>query len=141
MALASGNNNIALGTNAGSRTTTGTGNIVIGSNGALNESNVMRIGTVQTKHSPPELRHAHFRCFGCHQLARLTPRRRALGALQAGYQALADAPDKLAQLQPVSYQYRTEPDVRHFGLIAEEVDKVTSELVVVHDKQNRPGSV
>jgi hypothetical protein len=53
---------------------------------------------------------------------------------------LTDASDKLAQLHPVSYQYKTEPGVTHFGLIAEEVDRVMPELVV-RDAQNRPETV
>jgi hypothetical protein len=53
---------------------------------------------------------------------------------------LGDASDKLSQLRPVSYQYKTEPGVTHFGLIAEEVDRVMPELVV-RDAQNRPETV
>jgi len=53
---------------------------------------------------------------------------------------LADLSEKLAQLRPVSFTYKTEPGATHYGLIAEEVDKVMPELVV-RDEQNRPESV
>ena len=45
--------------------------------------------------------------------------------------------EKLARLRPVSYRYKTEPEATHYGLIAEEVDKVMPELVV-RDGENRP---
>ena len=54
--------------------------------------------------------------------------------------SLGDASDKLAQLRPVSYRYKAEPEATHYGLIAEEVDKVMPELVV-RDGGNRPESV
>jgi len=50
------------------------------------------------------------------------------------------AGEKLAQLRPVSFRYKSEPKATHYGLIAEEVEKVMPELVV-RDKQNRPDSV
>jgi hypothetical protein len=53
---------------------------------------------------------------------------------------LTDAAAKLAQLRPVSYRYKAEPDATHYGLIAEEVDKVMPELVL-RDEDNRPESV
>ena len=37
----------------------------------------------------------------------------------------------------MSFRYKTEPDATHYGLIAEEVDKVMPELVV-RDEKNRP---
>jgi hypothetical protein len=40
----------------------------------------------------------------------------------------------------VSYEYKTEPGNTHYGLIAEEVDKVMPEIVV-RDEQGRPESV
>jgi hypothetical protein len=53
---------------------------------------------------------------------------------------LGDASDKLSRLRPVSYQYKADPGAIHYGLIAEEVDKVMPELVV-RDEDNRPESV
>jgi hypothetical protein len=54
--------------------------------------------------------------------------------------SLDDASDRLAQLRPVSYRYRSEPEATHYGLIAEEVDQVMPELVV-RDEAKRPESV
>jgi len=54
--------------------------------------------------------------------------------------AANDAAEKLSLLRPVSYSYKTEPEATHYGLIAEEVDKVMPELVV-RDEQNRPETV
>jgi len=51
-----------------------------------------------------------------------------------------DMTEKLARLRPVSYRYKAEPEATHYGLIAEEVDKVMPELVV-RDEKNRPDSV
>jgi hypothetical protein len=53
---------------------------------------------------------------------------------------LGDLSERLSQLRPVSFSYKTEPDATHYGLIAEEVDKVMPELVV-RDEENRPESV
>jgi phage shock protein A len=39
--------------------------------------------------------------------------------------------EKLAQLRPVTFHYKTDPNgVRQYGLIAEEVDQVYPELVI-----------
>ena len=54
--------------------------------------------------------------------------------------ALDGTEDKLSRLRPVSYSYKAEPKVIHYGLIAEEVDQVMPELVV-RDNENRPESV
>jgi hypothetical protein len=53
---------------------------------------------------------------------------------------LDDMAGKLAQLRPVSYRYKAEPQATHYGLIAEEVATVIPELVV-RDGKNRPESV
>jgi trimeric autotransporter adhesin len=54
--------------------------------------------------------------------------------------AAGSVAEKLAQLRPVSFRYKTEPEATHYGLIAEEVDRVMPELVV-RDGDNRPDSV
>jgi len=48
--------------------------------------------------------------------------------------------ERLKRLRPISYRYTTEPNATHYGLIAEEVEKVMPELVV-RDGKNRPESV
>jgi len=54
--------------------------------------------------------------------------------------ASGNVAEKLAQLRPVSFRYKSEPEATHYGLIAEEVAKVMPELVV-RDSENRPDSV
>ena len=53
---------------------------------------------------------------------------------------LGGAAEKLARLRPVTFRYKAEPAATHYGLIAEEVDRVMPELVV-RDGENRPDSV
>jgi hypothetical protein len=140
--LDAGGNNVALGANAGKNLTSGNRNIYIGNNGPSGtENNVIRIGQVQTRTFIAGIKGV--------PVSGATVVVKANGQLgvvasSARYKTdihdVADASDKLAQLRPVSYQYKTEPGVTHFGLIAEEVDKVMPELVV-RDEQNRPETV
>jgi hypothetical protein len=142
-ALASGSSNIALGTNAGKNLTSGGANIYIGNNGTAGgtESKVIRIGQTQTKTFIAGIARTH--------ISGATVVIRASGQLgvvasSARYKTeirdLPDTSDRLTQLRPVSYQYKTELGVTHYGLIAEEVDKVMPELVV-RDERNRPETV
>jgi hypothetical protein len=135
-----GSGNIALGAGAGSAAKAGNNNIYIGSPGG-SESRVTRIGTVQTKAFIAGVKGV--------PLSGATVVVNSSGQLgvvasSARYKRdiapLTDAAAKLAQLRPVSYRYKAEPDATHYGLIAEEVDKVMPELVV-RDEENRPESV
>jgi trimeric autotransporter adhesin len=137
-----GTNNIALGYNAGKLTTSGNSNIYIGHAG-LNgsESKVTRIGQLQTKVFIAGIRGVPLS--GATVVVGVGGQLGVV-ASSARYKndikSLADTADKLAQLRPVSFRYKTEPDATHYGLIAEEVDKVMPELVV-RDEKNRPESV
>jgi hypothetical protein len=135
--------NIALGTNAGFATKSGNNNIYIGHSGisGAGESNVTRIGHVQTKVfvagiKGVPLKGASVVVNAAGQLGVVASSAR----YKTNIRSLSSASDKLAQLRPVSYEYKTEPGATHYGLIAEEVDKVMPELVV-RDEQNRPESV
>jgi hypothetical protein len=140
--LDTGSNNIALGANAGKNLTSGNRNIYVGNNGPSGtENNVIRIGQVQTRTFIAGIAKTH--------MSGATVVIRANGQLgvvasSARYKMdirdLANASDRLAQLRPVSYQYKTEPGVTHFGQIAEDVDKVMPERVV-RDDENRPETV
>jgi len=58
-------------------------------------------------------------------------------------QTMGDASDVLLSLRPVIYQYKPEIDPKgtpQFGLVAEEVEKVSSDLVI-HDKAGKPYTV
>lgn len=142
-----GSGNIAIGTNAGMKTRLGKANIYIGHPGINgNESKVTRIGTVQRRvfiagiaGVPGNGAHVVVRANG--QLgvvvssARYKQDIKALDDIGAN-----DMAGKLAQLRPVSYRYKAEPDAMHYGLIAEEVATAMPELVT-RDGKNRPESV
>jgi hypothetical protein len=120
----------------------GSTNIYIGHAGpAANESKTTRIGQAQTRTFIAGIKGV--------PLSGATVVVNAAGQLgvvasSARYKqdirSLDDAADKLARLRPVSYRYKAEPAAMHYGLIAEEVDKVMPELVV-RDDQDRPESV
>jgi hypothetical protein len=141
-ALTAGGGNIALGANAGSATTKGASNIYIGSPGlAGTESDAIRIGSAQTKTFIAGI--ADSPMAGATVVVKSNGRLGVV-ASSARYKQdirpLDDTADKLAQLRPVSFRYKAEPEATHYGLIAEEVDAVMPELVV-RDGENRPESV
>ncbi len=138
-----GNNNIALGANAGSATQTGSHNIYIGNPGvSAGENRVTRIG-------PPQQTKTFIAGITGVPLSGATVVVRSTGQLgvvassdryKQDIAPLTGASQKLRQLRPVSYRYTAEPDATHYGLIAEEVEKVMPELVV-RDEEGRPESV
>jgi hypothetical protein len=138
-----GNNNIALGANAGKNLTIGNGNIYIGNTGPAGggENNAIHIGQTQTRTFI-----AGIKGVAASGATVVVKANGQLGVVassaryKTGIRNLTDASDRLGQLHPVSYQYKTEPGVTHFGLIAEEVDRVMPELVV-RDEENRPETV
>jgi hypothetical protein len=142
LAAVHGKYNIALGINAGKLTTSGSSNIYIGHPGINgSESNVTRIGNGQTKTFIAGIRGVPLS--GATVVVGVGGQLGVV-ASSARYKKdikpLSDTADKLAQLRPVSFRYKTEPDATHYGLIAEEVDKIMPELVV-RDEKNRPESV
>jgi hypothetical protein len=137
-----GTNNIAVGFNAGSRTTSGSNNIYIGHPGiSAPETKVIRIGTNQTQVFVRGI--AGVPLSGAAVVVRPSGQLGVV-ASSARYKqdirTIGDASGKLARLRPVSYRYKVEPQAMHYGLIAEEVDKILPELVV-RDDRNRPESV
>lgn len=140
--LSGGNGNIALGASAGKYTQSGNGDIYIGNPGINgSESKVMRIGKAQTKTFIAGI--AGVPLSGATVVIKPNGQL-GIVASSARYKkdirSLDDASDKLAQLRPVSFRYKSEPKATHYGLIAEEVDRVMPELVV-RDEKNRPESV
>jgi hypothetical protein len=140
--LLKGSNNIALGYSAGSYTTSGNDNIYVGNLGFKgSENNVTRIGRTQTKVfvagiKGVPLSGASVVVSAAGQLGVVASSAR----YKQDIAPLSDSADKLARLRPVSFRYKNEPETTHYGLIAEEVDKVMPELVV-RDEGNRPESV
>jgi hypothetical protein len=140
-ALTSGSNNIALGTGAGNTLKTGSNNIYVGASSVTTETNVTRIGKTQTKVFIKGIAGVHVSgasvvINSAGQLGVVSSSAR----YKQDIRPLGDLSERLSQLRPVSFSYKTEPDATHYGLIAEEVDKVMPELVV-RDEENRPESV
>jgi hypothetical protein len=139
--LDAGSNNVALGTNAGKNLTSGSRDIYIGNDGATHENNVIRIGQAQRRTFIAGIAKTH--TSGATVVIRASGQLGVIASSARYKTKIRDLPnlsDRLTQLRPVSYQYKTEPGVTHYGLIAEEVDKVMPELVV-RDEQNRPETV
>ena len=147
VASTTGLSNIALGFNAGLNLTTGSNNIDVGNSGATDESNTIRIGVQGTQ------------TFTI--IAGISNDIQAIGTpvivTTDGFLGVAtssarfkdqikpmdEASEALLALRPVIFRYKKEIDpagTSQFGLIAEEVEKVDSDLVV-RDKEGKPYSV
>ena len=143
----SGSGNIALGYNAGFNLTTGSNNIDIGNAGAAGESNKIRIGTKGTQK-------ATF-ITGINgvtvasgvgviintqgQLGTVVSSARFKDAIQP----MDKASEAILSLKPVTFRYKKELDptaIPQFGLVAEQVEKVSPELVA-YDDQGKPYTV
>ena len=140
----SGNYNIAIGFAAGDRTT-GSNNIVIGDIGVAGESNTIRIGGSGFTGGPQT---AAFIAGisgtavvgdavvvdGNGQLGTVASSER----FKKNIKPMDKTSEAILALKPVSFQYRSDSKgTPQFGLIAEEVAKVNSDLVV----RNRDGEI
>src|SRR6266550_66165 len=132
-----GSRNIALRTGAGSNLTTGSDNIDIGNPGVAGESGQIRIGRV-------EMQNATFIAgirgvtvakgvevvVGFNgQLGTMTSSARFKEAIKP----MDKASEAILGLKPVTFRYKKELDpdgIPQFGLLAEQVEKVNSNLVV-----------
>ena len=143
-----GSFNIGIGVNSGtSYTSSESSNIIIGNTGTVSESNVLRIGTQGSSSGQQST------CF----IAGIT------GATVTGSAVLCstagqlgtiassiiykeninpiDSKHDVLKLNPVTFNYKSDSEkTTHFGLIAEEVEKVMPELVLYGD-DGRPESV
>jgi hypothetical protein len=133
-----GNSNVALGSFAGNALTTGDHNIVIGNPAIVdeNESNTMRIGGIsQTRAFIAGIRDV---ATGNNdaipvvidtagQLGTVSSSRRYKKEIKA----MKQASEAILSFNPVTFRYKSDPKGRpQFGLIAEEVAKINSDLVV-----------
>ena len=142
-----GNNNVALGFDAGSSLSGGSNNIDIGAVGISGESNTIRLGRFGT----------HTRTFIVGISGSTVPggvpviidNLGHLGTINssARYKEAIRPMDKASEailaLQPVTFRYKHELDpdgIPQFGLIAEEVEKVDPRLVA-RDDQDKPYTV
>jgi hypothetical protein len=139
--MTTGGNNIALGDDAGSNLTTGFNNIDIGNLGVADESGTIRIGnavdqtatfiagisgaTVPTGVAVIVDANGH--------LGTTTSSARFKEAIKP----MDKASEAIHALKPVTFRYRHELDpdgIPQFGLVAEDVEKVNSNLVARDDK-------
>jgi hypothetical protein len=142
-----GGNNIALGFGAGDNLTTGDNNIDIGNEGVAAESNTIRIGTVGTQTA----------IYLAGIMGKTVPRSTPvfvnsdglLGTVTSSARFKDDikpmdkASEKILALKPVTFRYKKQIDpdkTPQFGLVAEEVEKVNSDLVI-RDKDGKPYTV
>ncbi len=133
--LTTGSNDIAVGYKAGDTLTTESNNIDIANAGVRGDSGVVRIGTpgVQTATYVAGI---SGRTVGGGSLV-VVNNKGQLGVVLSSARYKDDIQDmgersaKLAQLRPVTFKYKTDPDgERQYGLIAEEVARVYPDLVV-----------
>jgi hypothetical protein len=128
------NSNAAVGYAAGSSLFNVGGNLDIASPGSSSDSHALRIGSVvQTRAFLAGIRGA---TLGPGPLAVVIDSAGQLGTplSSARYKedivGASSASDRLLELRPVSFRYRIQEDDRpHYGLIAEEVERVFPELV------------
>jgi hypothetical protein len=142
-----GEYNTALGHEAGYNVTTGSYNIEIGNKGDGADTGTIRLGTQDTQKQAFVAG-----IFGATvtggsavyvaangQLGTLT----SSAKYKKNIRDMGDASDALLALRPVTFQYKPEIDpsgARQFGLVAEEVEKVSPDLVV-HDANHQIYSV
>ncbi len=126
-----GSNNIALGFNAGSNLTGGSGNVCIGYNvlGVAGESNTTRISNVYS--SLASARPVYIN--SDNKIGTLVSSRR----FKEEIKPMDKASEAILALKPVSFHYKKEIEPNGaimFGLIAEDVEKVDPDLVSRNDK-------
>jgi hypothetical protein len=134
----SGSQNSALGQRAGFNQTTGSGNVYIGVGvpGVAGESNTCYIASIfnQTSASGiPVLINAS------HKLGTTTSSKR----FKKDIKPMDNASETLFSLKPVTFRYKQDidPDGRgQFGLVAEDVERINSDLVV-RDTEGKPYGV
>ena len=145
--ITTGSNNIAVGAEAGINLTTGNNNIDIGNAGVAAESKTIRIGTRGTQ------RNAFIAGINGATVptgvAVVVDANGHLGTttssarLKDAIKPMDKASEAILALKPVTFCYKPELDpegIPQFGLVAEEVAKVNSDLVA-RDEQGKPYSV
>src|SRR5205814_1285299 len=133
----SGQNNVALGSNAAQNLTTGSNNIVVGANvvGNAGDANVIRIGTQGTQTSTFIAGISGTAVTGSTVVVNSTGKL-GVAASSARFKEAIKQMDKQSEailaLKPVTFRYKHELDpegIPQFGLVAEQVQKVSPDLV------------
>jgi len=142
-----GNFNIALGANAGFELTTGSNNIDIYNRGVAGESNTVRIGKQGTHTATFIAGISGVTVPGGVGVIIDTSGQLGTVVSSARYKEAIRPMDKASEailaLKPVTFRYKHELDpagVPQFGLVAEQVEKVDTDLVA-KDKNGKPYSV
>jgi uncharacterized coiled-coil protein SlyX len=140
-----GGANVALGYGAGQNLTTGLFNIDIGSPGSAVDDHTIRVGQSQTATYIAGIREqtasggvvVYVDIDG--KLGTATSSARFKDQIKP----MDKASEAILALKPVTFRYKKEIDskgIPQFGLVAEEVEKVNSDLVV-RDKEGKPYTV
>ena len=137
-----GDNNIALGYQAGANLTTGSNNIDIGALGAAGESNAIRIGKANTQKATFIQGISGNILSNAQQVViNSAGKLGVIGASSARFKEAIKPMDgssaALLALKPVTFRYKHEieaDDMPQFGLVAEEVEKVSPDLVLRDDE-------
>ena len=141
-----GSNNIALGYQAG-KGCHGSNNIMIGNLGTLQDEGVIRIGTSRTHHSATIAGVSGVTV--ADGVGVVIDTNGQLGTINSSarykeaIKPMKDASDVILALKPVTFRYKKDLDpkgIPQFGLVAEDVAKVDSELVA-RDDEGKPYSV
>src|SRR5438552_3783564 len=119
----------------------------IGNQGIVDESNTIRIGTVEIHTATLIARISGATVpagVAVYRRFQRSPRHHhILGTFQAKHQQIDKTSEVILALKPVSFRYKKELDpdgIRQFGLVAEEVEKVNPNLVA-RDNQGKTYSV
>jgi hypothetical protein len=145
--FSTGSNNIALGASAGSKLTTGSNNIDIAGLGVAGESNTMRLGKKGVQKNTFIAGISGVTVAG--GVGVIVDTNGHLGTIVSSarfkdeIKPMAKASEAILALQPVTFRYKHELDpdgIPQFGLVAEQVEKVNSDLVA-HDAQGKPYTV
>jgi hypothetical protein len=141
-----GTGNIALGDAAGTNLTNGDNNIDIGNPGVAGEANTVRIGTAGTQIqtfiagiSGTAVTGTPVVVDGNGQLGVAASSARFKDEIKP----MDKASEALLSLRPVTFRYKKNIDPKgapQFGLVAEEVEKINSDLIV-RDKEGKPFTV
>src|SRR5438874_1205048 len=140
-----GNDNIAVGALAGINVTTGNYNIDIGNAGVAGDTNSIRIGddnqgqTFVAGVYGVSVAGLGVAMNSSGQLGTVSSSRR----FKKDIKAMEQASETILSLKPVTFRYTKEIDpegLPQYGLVAEEVEKVSPDLVV-RDKEGKPYSV
>ena len=143
---ATGNSNIAVGDLAGENLTSGNNNIDIGNKGKAAEGNTIRIGTQGTQNATFIAGISGVAVTG-RQVQITSAGKLGVATSSARFKddirPMNSASEAILKLKPVTFRYKQDIDpdkAPQFGLIAEEVEKVSPNLVI-HDEQGKAFTV